>query len=175
MWETVSSKIVHKNKYYSISHEKYILPNGNESDYFILKMDGSSIVIPVKGNKIILERQYRYPIKKWSIELPCGGVEDGSNYLKTAKKELLEEVGYIAGKIKKIGSFFPTPGRSSGVCEVFIASQIKHRGCKNEVSELIKPMELEIKKVYNMVAKGKIIDGLTLSALALARKYLLKN
>jgi len=174
MWKTLSSKVIHQNKWYRVLHNKFETPNKKIGNYYIVKTNGSSIVIPIKSNKIILEKQYRYPLKKWAIELPCGSVKRGSNYLKTAKEELKEELGYKAKSIKKIGLFAPYDGVSSEICVVFLATDLKFIGENKEETEWIKTFEIEIKKIYKMVEQGKIIDGMTLAALALVQKKLLK-
>ena len=173
MWKTLSSKIIHKNKWYQIRHNKFETQDKIKGNYYILETRGSSMIIPVKGNKIILEKQYRYPINKWTIELPAGSVKKNFNYLKTAKAELEEELGYKAGSLKMIGKFLPYNGISSEVCKVFLAERLKYVGAKNEASELIKPIEVGIKRIYEMIDRGEIMDGMSIAALSLARKLLL--
>jgi ADP-ribose pyrophosphatase len=175
MWKTLSSKIVHKNNWYCVKRNDVVLPNKNKATYFIVSRPGSSLIVPVKGNKIILEKQYRYQINKWFIELPCGGVKKNSTYLKTAVAELREELGYKAKNLKSIGQFAPYNGVSNEICRVYLATGLKYIGSRLEGTELIKPLEVEIEKVYRMVDTGKIQDGMALAGLLLARKYLIKN
>ena len=93
--------------------------------------------------------------------------------LQMAKEELHEEVGY-SGKLKKVGSIFTINGVSNEKCHVFIASELKFIGTKLETSEEITTIEVSINDAYRMIEEGIIIDGLTISALTIARKYLLK-
>jgi ADP-ribose pyrophosphatase len=175
MFKTLSSKIVHKNPWYRVVREEVLMPNNKKGDFFVYEDTGSSIIIPIKDGKVILEKQYRYPSNKWSAELPAGGVKKESNYLQSAKEELEEETGYKAGSIKNIGWFNPSPGDSRRICQIFLAKDLKFVGQKLEDTENIKLMEVPIKKVYAMVREGKIFDGFTLSALAIARDLLLKK
>src|SRR6266567_1221174 len=101
-WTTISTEIAHENKWYKIRHEKFILPNEEIGSYYVFDNKSAVFVVPIKDGKIVLEKQYRYPTKTWTIEVPGGGVREGGTQLATAKEELLEEVGY-RGKLKRIG------------------------------------------------------------------------
>jgi ADP-ribose pyrophosphatase len=173
-WTTLSSEIVHHNKFYAIRHDKYVLPNKEIGDYFVFDKKTAVFVVPVKDGKIIMGKQFRYPIRQWSIEVPGGGVEEGHSPLKVAKQELKEEAGYI-GKLKKIGSFATNNGVSSEITSVFLATDLKFIGTKLENTEDIKPLEIDIAKAYEMIENGEIIDSMTISTLSIARKYLLNN
>ncbi len=173
-WTTLSSEIVHQNKFYAIRHDKYVLPNQEIGDYYVFDQKASVFIVPIKDGKIILEKQFRYPIKKWSIEVPGGAVKKEYTFLKAAKEELMEEVGYI-GKLKKIGKFFPYNGISNEICFVFLATDLKFIWTRLEDTEDVKVFEVEIPEAYEMIENGKIIDGMTISALSIARKYLLKK
>lgn len=172
MWKTLSSEEIHKNKWYRIVKKNFETPEKKSGEYFVLETDGSSMVVPIKENRIIFGKQYRYTIDRWSIELPCGGVKRGSSYLKTAAEELEEEAGYKAGFIEEIGEFAPFEGVSSEICKVYLATDLVYVGNNLEDTEHIETMEVEIPKVYKMVEDGEIIAGMTIAALALARRVI---
>jgi len=173
-WKTLSSKVVHENNWYKIVKKKFLMPNSKIGDYYILQTNGSSLVVPVKDGKIILCEQFRYPINKFSIEVPGGSVKVGSNHLKTAKEELKEEIGY-SGKLKKIGEFSSLNGVSSEISVIYLATDLKYVGKMPEATEEFKIFEVRIKDVYKMIEEGKIIDSMTVVALFIAKKYLYKE
>jgi ADP-ribose pyrophosphatase len=88
----ILKKVVHKNKWFSI--EKHILGGGQEY-FFLDKKPTVFIITETEDKKIVLVKEYRYPIKQTIWQLPAGMVEDG-NELSFAKKELLEETGLKA-------------------------------------------------------------------------------
>jgi ADP-ribose pyrophosphatase len=175
MWKTLSEKIVHKNKWYKIIKNTIEFPNKKKGEYFTVDTGGGVIIIPIKDGKIIFEKVFRYPIKKYCLELPMGGINIHKKPLKAASEELEEETGYKAKKIRKIGSFIPFTGVSNEICYAFIATDLKLTKVNREISEEIELIEIEIEKAYKMAFEGKIKDGMTLAALSIARKYLLKN
>jgi ADP-ribose pyrophosphatase len=172
MWKTISSKIIHKNPWWQLKHNVFQLPNGRKGNYYIVHTDGASMVVPMIDGKIILIRQYRYPINIWNWELPAGGVKKGSNYLRTAKEELEEETGFRAKKIKNIGKFYPYMGMGDEMCQVFLATDLVETKTDREDTEDIQIKKIGIKKVYQMIDKGEITDGMTITSLAIAKKYL---
>ena len=174
MWKTLSSKIVFNNPWWQIRKDRFETHTKKKGDFYFIDIKESSFIIPVKGSKILFEKQYRYPIKKWTIELPGGSVKKGSNARKAAEEELREELGYKAGKLVRIGKFVPYNGVSSEICTVFLATGLKFVGADQEETEYIDPVEIGIKQAYKMVEENKIIDGMTIAALFLARKKILK-
>ena len=167
MWKTLSSKIVFKNPWWQARRDRFETHTGKKGDYYFIDIKESSYIIPVKGNKIIFEKQYRYPIKKCTIELPGGSVKKGSNPRKAAEEELREELGYKAKRLERIGKFIPYNGVSSEICSVFLASDLKFVGADQEETEYIDPIEIGIKQAYKMVEENKIIDGMTMAALCM--------
>jgi len=175
-WKQISSQIVHKNPWYQVRKDGFILPSGKEGKYYIMDTYGAVFIIPVKDGKIIFVKQYRYPLKKWTLELPNGGIKENTTSLLTVKEELREEVGYKSQSIKRIGKFSSISGVSSEICFVYLATDLMFVGQELEESELeagLKVVEIGIKKVYRIVDKGKFLDGQTIAALALARNRLL--
>jgi ADP-ribose pyrophosphatase len=173
MWKTISSKIVHKNPWWQLRKDIYKTHTGKKGVYYIIDIKESVFIIPIKGNKIVFEKQYRYPIKKWTIELPGGSVKKDASAKKAAEDELREELGYRA-RFERIGKFVPYNGISSEICSVFLATDLKFVGADQEETEYINPVEIDIRKAFKMIEEKKIIDGMTIAALHIARKKLLK-
>jgi len=172
MWKTLSSKVIHKNNWYRLVHDKFRFADGKIGDYYIVATDGSSMVIPLHDGKIVFVKQYRYPIKRWNLEIPAGGVKSGASFLQTAREELAEETGFKAKNLKCIGKFAPFMGVSNEICRVYLATGLTYIGKNHEKTEKIKIEEYSWKEIAKMIEENKIIDGMTLAALALAKKYL---
>lgn len=126
------------------------------------------VVAMTEMREIYLIKQYRYPTKNYSWELPAGGT-DGQNPLKAAKRELWEETGLIANKWKKIGRLNPWNGMAGEVMHIFLVQGLVQTGRNKRKEEGILEMKkVSIKKVLQMVRLGQITDGQTLAALLLA-------
>ena len=174
-WITISSEIVHKNPWYKVQKDDVILPDGKKGEYFSIRFGKGVYIVPVRNNKIIFIKQYRYIFDNWFLELPAGGVGRNS-VIKAARKELKEETGYKAGKMKEVGKFYSANGLMKEEVYVFIARDLQFVGQELEATEGgTKIIEININDAYKMIEDGKIIDGQTIAALTLAKKYIFKK
>lgn len=133
-------------------------------------------IVPITNqNEIILTKTYRIPLKKYVIEL-CAGLTDknGESEIQTAKRELLEETGYVVSKVKK----FTTGPFSSGLVDtqmtIFLGFEArKIQKPKLEESEDIKTVKLPLKNAYSYlirVQKNTVVDIKIFSVLAAFKK-----
>lgn len=172
-YKTLSSKIVHQNKWFKVRRDGIVRPNGKRGEYFTVMTRPSVFVVALTPKKeIYLVRQFRYPAKKFSWELPAGG-SDGQKPLAAAKRELWEETGLRAAEWKKLAVINPMNGIADEEMYVYLATDLrqtqKNKSAEEGIVEIKKFSPAEIKK---MVKGGKISDGQTLAALLL---YLQNN
>lgn len=120
----------------------------------------------ISKDRIILIRQYRYPLKKEIWEIPAGKLNKNEKPEIGAKRELKEETGFEAKKLEKIAQFYLSPGYSTEYMCLFRATELK-RGKQNldegEIIEKIKAFSL--KEALKMIKKGKIQDAKTIIAI----------
>ncbi len=172
-WSTISSEIVHENPWYKIQKDDVVLPNGDSGEYFITKFGKVALIVPIKENKIVFVKQYRYIFDEWFLEIPGGSMEVGEDILDAAIKELREEVGYVAANMQEAGIFVPISGVADEKDYVFIARNLTFVGQDLEATEEgMEIVEIDIADAYKMIENGEIVDGQTITALVLAKKYL---
>jgi ADP-ribose pyrophosphatase len=102
---------------------KLVIYKNKNIEREIVFVPESVAIIPIKNNKILLVKQFRYPFG-YIWEIPAGKIEKNENSLKTAKRELLEETGY-KGKFEKIGKFIISPGYSNEIMHFYLAYEIE--------------------------------------------------
>ena len=174
-WKTLRSRKVFECPWYYINEDKFELPNKKQGKYYVVNTHNSVFILPLtSNNKILFIKQYRYPVNGFYYELPAGAVEKKDTALTSARKELEEETGFKARQFKKIGTYAPMNGLCKEICTVFIATDLEKTKQKLESTEFIEVEEISINKAYKMVDNNKIQCGMTLSAMSIARKYLLK-
>lgn len=157
---------IYSGKKFEVEIEKFQLPNGKIRETEFVKHRGSSVILPIlDDNQIVLIRQYRPVINKWIYELPAGTVEEGEDPLETAKRELIEETGYQAGKIIHLIDFYPSPGVSSELMHVYLATNLKLVGAHPEEYEVIEIKKVSRNEIIQMIRNKEINDAKTLASL----------
>jgi len=100
---SITKSTIVYDHYIKVKQDIVNTPNGTIVDYnYIYSNTNAVLVLPIHDNKIIMLKQYRYPLKKYVYDLPGGGTKVGDTTLETAKKELKEETGYDVELIKEI-------------------------------------------------------------------------
>ena len=164
----LSHKTLLQSRVFYVRKEKWSTPDGEiERDTVI--HPGAVAIVPVdaKGN-ILMILQFRPAAGEWMLEIPAGTLEKGESPLKCAKRELIEETGYSAKKWKKLGSIYTAPGFCSEVIHLFQASDLKPAFAEQDEDEHIELAAMSKQNVRKAVMSGKVHDGKSVSALALA-------
>lgn len=165
--KTINSKKIFSGRILKINLLKVKLPDGKTSAREIVYHPGAAAIVPVlPDNRVIFVRQYRKPVEKILLEIPAGTLAPKEKPVECAKRELIEETGYKAGKIKKILEFYTAPGYTSEKIHIFLAEKLSHVGSDNEPDEFIKTAILTGKQIKDLYRKGRIKDSKTLIALS---------
>ncbi len=174
-WKRTSSSIVTRNPWWIYKSDRYEIPPDFSGEYHYVHTNGASMVVPVtETGRMILVNQYRYLCDRESIEFPCGGVKDGSTYDSTANMELEEETGYRAESIRRIGDFNPYNGITDEMCAVYIARKLIRSVPRPDSTEEFEILDYSPEELDELIRTGKIWDGMTLAAWALAKSTLAK-
>lgn len=127
---------------------------------------GASVAIvatPTAG-EVILVRQYRHPAGTSLWEIPAGASEPGENPVDGARRELREETGYTAGRLRKIGSVWTTPGFCSEIMHFFHAEELVEGLPEADEDERIEVGRFAQQTAWRLVADG-VADAKTALAL----------
>ena len=169
----LSSKIVHKNPWFHVRHDKVINPTGKKGDYFVVVTPPSVFIVALDDRKrVYLIEQHRYPTSMYSVEIP-GGRSDGDKPLIGAKRELQEETGLVAKSWKLIGKFQAANGLMSEIGYVYLAQGLTQTTENHQAEEgIVKVTKVPFKKVLKMIKDGQITDGQTITAIHFASQHL---
>ncbi len=141
------------------------LVNGKTSFREYMLHPGASAVLAFIDGKVLFVEQYRYPVKKVTLELPAGKMKKGQSPLACARAELEEETGYKAGKIKKLLSFNTSVAFSDEVLHIYLAENLKRGKMHLDADEFVNVKLIDYEKALKMVKSGKITDSKTIIAL----------
>ncbi len=176
-WEKVSSKEIHKNPWYRLMQDDVLMPSGQLGKYtYIDRATGVVIAALTPENEIYLVGQYRYPIQKMSWEIPMGSQETGdADFLASAKRELLEELGLEANSWEEIGSFYFCSGVSNQEGKVFLARELVEKEARPDYTEFLTMQKVNLIELEKMIENEEIHDGNTIAAYFKLQQYLRSN
>jgi len=174
----ISSKLAYKGKVFSVFSDKVEEPGGHVNTRDVIRHNGSVVILAVDESKnpkdpdIILERQYRHAAGQFLWELPAGKLDAGETPVDGAKRELAEETGYQAKKWSPLVEYYASPGFLAESMKVFLAEGLIAGDAHPEEDEHIDFRLVKLSELLEMVDKGKIIDGKTLTTILLYSRRL---
>ncbi|MGB3632984.1 MAG: NUDIX hydrolase, partial [Rubrobacteraceae bacterium] len=111
-WKTLGSNYVYENPWCAFRVDQVELPDGSVIEYGVQESGGFAAVLPVTdAGRVVMVRQWRQPLGRFTLELPCGAVDEGENPQESAERELREETGYRAEGMEALISFHTSTGR----------------------------------------------------------------
>jgi len=133
---------------------------------------GAVCVLPfVDESTVMLIRQKRYAIGHTIVEIPAGTLEKNEPPMNCAGRELLEETGYLAGKIQTIGTFYTSPGILTEKMFAFSAHDLELQKQALEEGEEIELLKVSYDEAVEMCRTGEIADGKTIATILLYDRF----
>ena len=149
-----------------VKRDKVRLPNGNQSVRELLRHVGAVCVVPVTDDgRVVIERQYRYPIDQVITEIPAGKLDSpDEDRLSAAQRELREETGFTADRWTDMGLYYPAAAYSDEKITMYLAQGL-HKGEQHlDEGEFLNVETVPIAELVEDILMGRITDGKTQAA-----------
>jgi len=167
---------VFDGKLLSVRRDRVRLPDGaTATREFVVHPGAALIVAELANGRLILERQYRYPVGRVMLEFPAGKLDAGETALATAQRELIEEAGYTAERWIPIATLHPNVGYSTETIEVFLARELVHIGAKLDEGEFLDVVLMSEAQLLDAFDQGELTDGKSIAALFAWQRYRAKT
>jgi ADP-ribose pyrophosphatase len=168
-WKTLSSRPIYENPWTKVREDIAEMPDGKTTLYGVIETGDAVGILPfLDEDHIVLVRQYRYVFgenHRW--EMPTGGVEPGEAILVAAQRELQEEVGYQAGQLSYLHTFYSSKSVMYEVAHLYLASKLIQVEAIPEETEFLEVAVFPFDKVLKMVLDSEIRDVMTVVAVLL--------
>lgn len=167
-WEVIESKRIleagdGKAIFMELFQDKVRTTKGHVVTYTRYSASDVVIVVPfLDDGRLVMIRQYRYPLDKVLLEFPAGHVEGQEDPAETAKRELEEETGYRASKLRHVYRYHPSVSRSNQNVHVFSASSVAKGTVNRDGGEDIITELLTIEELRRQIKEGKVESAGTL-------------
>ena len=167
---------IFRNKIFTFLAEDVTLPNDSRAEMAYVRHPGSTAIVPLlDDSKVIMERQYRHPVRDYLFEIPAGTMDPGETALACAQRELTEETGYTADEFIELGKVHILPAYSDELICVYLARGLSLSEQRLDPDEIISVVEYPLDEALQMIETGRITDALTILALQRASFYLKKQ
>ena len=128
---TLDSELVYEGAFLRVRRDRARLSDGSvHRREWVMHPGAAAIVALGEDGRVLVERQWRYAMGRAYVEIPAGKIDPGETSLQTARRELLEETGYVAGRWGRLIQLHPAIGFSNEVMDLFVARELEFRDAR---------------------------------------------
>ena len=149
--------------------DKVTLPDGSVAIREYVRHPGAVMIVPLLEDelgqiRVVLERQFRYPVGRVMIEFPAGKLDPGESTLVCAQRELLEETGYSATEWARAGVLHPVISYSTEFIDIFFARGLTLGARQLDQGEFLDVFSASPNELMQWCRDGQVTDAKTLTA-----------
>lgn len=159
--KTLGSKRIYEGRIINLRVDDVTVVNGKSKREIVEHNGGAVIAALTEDKSLIMVRQYRKTTERVMLELPAGKIDKGEDPKNTAIRELKEETGFTADKIKLLTRMYPSVGYSEEILYIYLATGLSEGETDFDDNEAIDVEKYSVEKLYNMVMDGEIEDAKT--------------
>ena len=168
----LSGETVFRGRLLHVLRDRVALPDGRESTREYIRHPGAAAIVVIRDGKILLERQWRYPLGRAFWEIPAGKLDAGEDPLACARRELLEEAGISADRWESLGTMCPGIGYSNETIWIYLADGLSEGRRHLDEGEFLDLVWVPFEEAVRMVMDSEIVDSKTIAAVYRTEKRL---
>lgn len=174
--DTIESKRIYEGTIINVRVDTVRMPNGISATREVVEHSHAVCIVPIdEDGNVILVRQYRKPAEEALLEVPAGGVEEGEVSEEAVLRELQEEIGYTAGNLVHLSSFWVAPGWAEEFMHAYLATDLAPSRLDADEDENIQVVRVPFSEAIAMFKTGEIKDMKSVAAILLAQPLLPKK
>jgi ADP-ribose pyrophosphatase len=161
--ETLESRLAYTGQFLEVYEDRVRCPDGHVAPREYLRHPGAVAVVPLLDDgRLVLERQYRYPLRRTFIELPAGKIDPGEDILTCAQRELREETGYTAREWTYLGGFHNAIGYCDEKIEIYLARGLAFDATVDNDGEVLEVFTATLDQLLDWIAAAHVTDVKTI-------------
>ena len=169
----IETYTVYTGKIVNVRQDIAELQNGNRAEREVVEHPGGvGIVAVTHDKKILMVRQYRYPMNEEMLEIPAGKLDENEDPFECAVRELSEETGFTAKKWEDIGAIYPSPGFCRETLFLYLALELQPGEMHPDENELLSVEEVAVDELIDQIMANKLKDAKSIIGIMKAKLYL---
>lgn len=165
-WKTLTSRLIYENPWMRLREDRAELPDGRSTIYGVVSFGHCVGILPfVDDDHVLMVRQYRYVQResdRW--EMPTGGVKMGETPEQAAQRELREEVGYAAGRLDWVSTYYTSKSVCDETAHLYLGYDLVSAALPPDETEFFERAKLPFTDVLEQVLRSEIRDSMTVIA-----------
>lgn len=169
----IETKTLYKGLIVNVRRDIAEMGNGVQVPREVVEHPGGVGIVPVTSdNKILMVRQFRYPMGEELLEIPAGKLDNGENPYECAVRELSEETGCTSGNLVDLGAVYPSPGFCRETLFLYLALDLQSGRMHLDENELLSVEAVRIDSLVDMIMANKLPDAKSVIGILKAKRYL---
>ncbi len=173
-WQTLSTEVVYETPWIKVHKDQVRIPSGKEITYSYMELQNPSVFIVAvdADGKILLQKTYRYPIRKRIWEIPAGYMDPNEEPIEAARRELKEETGLVSDDWHDLGRINQIVGTGNVPLQAFLARNVVKDGAATDLEEDIQDQQFKtLEEIEDMIRTHELIDSPVIGIIYMAKLY----
>lgn len=168
----LSTELVEQGQFLQWRRDRVQLPDGREAIREYVVHPGAVMIVAVlPDGRLVMERQFRYPVGMTMIEFPAGKLDPGEGGLACAQRELLEETGYRAQRWARAGVMHPVIGYATEFIEIWLAEGLTLQERHLDDGEFLDVFAASLQELEDWMTQGLLTDAKTIVGMMWLRQW----
>ena len=176
----LSRRVIHEGRRIEVGVDEVRFPDGSTGELDFIRHPGASAILPVLGSatepdpEVLLLKQYRYAAGGWIREVPAGCPDrTGEPWETVAARELEEETGMRAGRLRPLTRIYTTPGFTDEVIHLWLAEELETGETDLDADEFMEVERIRFSQAVEWVRDGTIVDCKSIATILYAAQFVI--